>query len=214
MSAEPRSRTHRLLYLDITGCTLVTSDAISECKALGINISYELCWRARKNPSPDLLPREVCELQILSLRSDGNRTTEERSRRSRRRQTRSRGINEDELGPSSEVGEGVRVCFGFASPANQSATGPLEHFAHMLHASYGIMFAWDRYGIEEIPLSNHANMDAVCFQVHFVRYRPGDPRKHWKFRWYLERQGPGVPFSGCWMTSSVAMGGSREGRAL
>jgi len=55
-------------------------------------------------PHPDLTPRQVVELQLEALRRN------------------------DDPQPDS----GIATAFGFASPANRQATGPVARFARML----------------------------------------------------------------------------------
>ena len=66
-------------------------------------------------PSPDLTPREVVQIQ---LRAFGNNNAED---------------------------EGIEIGFRFASPGNRRRTGPLPRFTAMLKGpAYGVMLEHDR----------------------------------------------------------------------
>ena len=79
-------------YLNISGCAKITPSGFSlvRQRSGGITINAEKCWRLY-SPNPRQRPRDVVEVQVLSLRA------------------------------SSVDNEGVRKCFEYASPAKCSS---------------------------------------------------------------------------------------------
>ncbi len=102
--------------------------------------------------------------------------------------------NDDPL-PNS----GIELAFRFASPANKVHTGPLSRFAQMVK---GPLYAslLDYCAVELGPLYTG---DDQAQQMVRVRDRHG---RTVTYIFGLSRQESG-PFSGCWMTDSVLLGG-------
>ena len=120
-------------------------------------------------PSPDLSPAEVVRIQVEALgRAD--------------------------LG-GAEPGE-IAVAWRFASPANQSATGPLDRFAEMVRGPvYAPLLDHERASYGPVMVEGDQAAQGVTLTL-------ADGRRA-AFVFVLRRQSGGA-FDGCWMTEAVA----------
>ena len=118
-------------------------------------------------PSPDLEPHEVVEAQLAAFRHN------------------------DEPEPDA----GIRVAFGFASPANREITGPIERFIAMIkQPGYDILIQHQRSSLSETTKKG----DQARIKVHLLDREGGEAA----VVWILSRQTE-KPYERCWMTDSV-----------
>jgi hypothetical protein len=118
-------------------------------------------------PSPDLSPKEGVRLQVEAL-----------------------GANDQ---PYEDAG--IEAAFGFASPANKRATGPLRRFRALFDTPvYGPMVDHEGATYSEVQVKGDVARIGVLLETG-----DGD-RVGYLFR--LSRQS-GPPHDGCWMTDAV-----------
>ena len=110
-------------------------------------------------PTPELSPREVVELQLVALRE-----------------------NDDE-------DRGIAVAFRFASPTNRRSTGPLERFARMIKGPlYRAMLSYDEatyaqtivrgpIALQRVELT--VGSERVIYDFLLVRQRGGSYDSCW-----------------------------------
>jgi hypothetical protein len=101
----------------------------------------------------------------------------------------------DALSKNDASDSGIRTTWKFASPANQSVTGPIERFIPMVKsAAYGAMLNSKsaRYGDLQIQGDQ-------ALQMVFLTAADGTKAG---YIFQLSRQSDG-PFKGCWMTDGV-----------
>ncbi|MEL6445437.1 MAG: DUF4864 domain-containing protein [Bacteroidota bacterium] len=122
---------------------------------------------ADPQPSPDLSPEDVIRLQVEALQRN------------------------DEPYPDA----GIAAAFRFASPANKSATGPLERFSAMVKGPvYGAMLGFERaeYGTMRVQ-GDRAAQRVTLVQADGQRV---------SYVFGLSKQTSGT-YEGCWMTDAV-----------
>jgi Domain of unknown function (DUF4864) len=123
---------------------------------------------AELEPRPELSPEEVVQYQVAALQR-----------------------NDD---PKSDAG--IERAFRFASPSNQQATGPLEHFVQIVK------------GPAYSPLLNHRSSAIVGSEQKedqakiVVKIVAADGRQI-TYLFILSKQTDG-DLQGCWMTDGVA----------
>lgn len=116
-------------------------------------------------PSPDLTPAEVVRIQLKALRHNK---------------------------PSND---GIALTYGFASPANKAATGPLERFVGMLTSA-----PYDRLlNHREVRVSPVTTVGTKAHQILWVTDVSGEQVG---YVWVLARQSDGR-YKDCWMTDAV-----------
>lgn len=121
---------------------------------------------AGPQPSPTLDPAAVVRIQLEAL------------------------AHNDEPAPDA----GLAVAYRFASPDNRAQTGPLAHFAAMIHGQYAHMLNHRSVHLEPAQV----RQDRAVERVELVD-RAG--RSH-RFVFLLSRQNQ-APYAGCWMTDGV-----------
>ncbi len=120
-----------------------------------------------KYPSPSFSPKEVLEIQLDFFQNN----------------------------TPSDDNQGIRDAFRFASPENQEATGPEDHFIAMMSADkYSILLNAEKYEIEVI--TEQENL--VHYRV-IISNRNSDPVS---FIFVLGKQ-ENDNFKDCWMTEGV-----------
>ena len=119
------------------------------------------------HPDPKLSPQEVVEFQLAALRTNDVPTAD----------------------------AGIERTFRFASPANKSATGPLEHFTVMVHGSQysALISAVEGSVTKAVVQDNKAQVlarvvSASGSEVYYV--------------FLLSKQTEG-DYANCWMTDGV-----------
>ncbi|MBI1357319.1 MAG: DUF4864 domain-containing protein [Acidobacteria bacterium] len=118
-------------------------------------------------PAPDLEPRDVVEAQLAAFRH-----------------------NDD-----PEPDAGIRIAFGFASPANRQMTGPIDRFIAMIkQPGYDILLHHQRSSLSDTTKKG----DQARIKVHLIDAKGAESA----FVWILSRQIE-KPYEGCWMTDSV-----------
>lgn len=118
-------------------------------------------------PSPDLSPKEVVRLQVEAL-----------------------GTNDQ---PYDDAG--IEAAFGFASPANKRATGPLRRFRTLFDTPiYGPMIDHEGATYSDVQVEGDGARVGVLLETG------SGNRVGYLFR--LSRQS-GPPHDGCWMTDAV-----------
>lgn len=115
-------------------------------------------------PQPHLSPEQVVQIQLWALRAN----------------------DEDD--------SGIVRAFQFASPANQSVTGPVERFAAMIHRDFPVMLGYEMFELGRLVVRGHEARQAVAI------FSPDGTAS--LFIFVLSRQVDG-PCRGCWMTESV-----------
>ncbi|MCA1755176.1 MAG: DUF4864 domain-containing protein [Spirochaeta sp.] len=119
------------------------------------------------SPSAELTPVDVVQLQLSALK---------------------------EHGPSNER---ISQVFEFASPANKSATGPLERFATLFDgALYSGMINHQRAEILPAYVENNLAVVPVALIA--------DDGTEWKYLFVLSRQQE-EPYEDMWMTDAVQL---------
>lgn len=103
---------------------------------LGCETTGELQRLQETQPTPELTPREVVELQLQAFREN------------------------------DEEDRGVEVAFRFASPRNKRVTGPLERFARMMKGPlYRAMLVYDEAEYGETLVRGRVAMQRVALTV-------------------------------------------------
>ncbi len=121
----------------------------------------------RPTPSPVYTPEDVIKIQLRALQH-----------------------NDDPVGDN-----GIAVVFTFASPVNQEATGPLIHFAYMIHNPvYEPMLNFQRAEYKPIVIEGDTARQIVRLITE------DEETAVFVFSLSLQWQ---APYSGCWMTDSV-----------
>ena len=181
----------RLQHIDVSTRERLTARSL----ALFRSSMPSFGWRAEgcwrmHAPHPSLSAREVLAVQLLALRGDAG------------------------------TGEGIAACFGFASPANQQSTGPVDRFSRMIRGFYGCMLRSQTARIACVGGEDDTVPSARM--LFLVGFRGGDPSDDrdvldggWLdamgmdepapahvFIWELSRQSRGA-LDGCWMTDAV-----------
>lgn len=96
---------------------------------------------------------------------------------------------------SSNQDAGIRITFGFASPQNQSATGPVEHFIELVrNPVYSALLNHRAARLSEMMVVEDSARQKVT-----LTDRDGRPAT---FVFILSKQA-GPPCDGCWMTDAV-----------
>lgn len=101
--------------------------------------------------------------------------------------------------------EGLVRAFSFASPANQSQTGPATRFAQMIREAYPELLGHQSAVLGPARLNQDTAMQAVD-----VVSREG---RVFHYLFILSRQDAGA-CSGCWMTDSVYQAPAESGTAI
>lgn len=84
-------------------------------------------------PTPELSPREVVEIQLLAFGNNGERD------------------------------DGIEIAFRFASPANRAVTGPLDRFTNMMRGGvYAVMLDHDRAEYAETVVNGDRALQRVA----------------------------------------------------
>jgi hypothetical protein len=98
----------------------------------------------------------------------------------------------------SATDDGLRTTFGFASPGNQAATGPVERFAAIVKKSpYDALINHRAARVKPVDMDDQR---ATCL----VRVVARDGRRVF-FLWNLSKQTAVTgPFHDCWMTDGVS----------
>ncbi len=123
--------------------------------------------RERPQPSPALSPAEVIGLQLQAL-----------------------GSND-----TPEPDAGIAVAFGFASPANRAATGPLGRFTLLVHSPvYRAMLNFRAVQRGTVIVADDQAQESVLIL--------DSEGKTAVFVFALSRQ-QGGPYDDCWMTDGV-----------
>lgn len=116
------------------------------------------------HPTPELTAEQVVHIQLLSLRHDNG------------------------------SGQGVARCFAFASPHNQSITGPLPRFATMIQSPpWDLMSRFDQIKVD------HVAVDGDLAEIGVI-LSSGQESAGFLF---LLRKQTEAPFADCWMTEGV-----------
>jgi hypothetical protein len=89
---------------------------------------------------------------------------------------------------------GIATVFRFTSPGNRELTGPLPHFAKMIHQGYAAMLDYQTATLEPVIVKG----DAALQGVDLI---DSDGNAH-RYVFILSRQ-QDAPYRGCWMTDSV-----------
>jgi len=135
--------------------------------AAAVLLAVVLVAGPEPEPSPELGAADVVRIQVEALGSNDHPRTD----------------------------AGVRTAFRFASPGNRSATGPLPHFARMVHsADYADLLAFSHADYGPVRLDGD-----VAFQEVTVVHADG---RRATFVFALSRQRGGA-CDGCWMTDGV-----------
>ena len=117
-------------------------------------------------PAPELRPDEVVRIQLEALRDN------------------------------NEADHGIEICFRFASPSNQSNTGPLDRFGQMIKVGpYSLMLEYHdaQYAEVEIRESRARQLVTLKGTIETITYA-----------FYLSRQTHDA-CDGCWMTDAVTI---------
>jgi len=101
--------------------------------------------------------------------------------------------------------EGLARAFSFASPGNQSQTGPSERFAQMIREAYPELLGHQSAVLGTAQLNQDTAMQAVD-----VVSREG---RIFHYLFILSRQDASA-CAGCWMTDSVYQTPAEEGTAI
>lgn len=89
---------------------------------------------------------------------------------------------------------GIATVFRFTSPGNRELTGPLPHFAKMIHQGYAAMLDYQTATLEPVIIKG----DAALQGVDLI---DSEGNAH-RYVFILSRQ-QDSPYRGCWMTDSV-----------
>ena len=117
-------------------------------------------------PDPALTPDEVVRIQLEALRDN------------------------------NETDHGIEVCFRFASPSNQSNTGPVDRFGQMLKVGpYRLMLEYHDVEYAEVEIHENRARQLVTLTgaTETITYA-----------FYLSRQ-THPACDGCWMTDAVTI---------
>lgn len=103
---------------------------------LGCATTSELDRLADAEPTPELSPREVVELQLTAFREN------------------------------DEEDRGIEVAFRFASPRNKRATGPVERFARMMRTPpYRPMLIYEEVEYSETVIQERVALQRVTLTI-------------------------------------------------
>lgn len=118
-------------------------------------------------PNPHLTPEQVIKIQLDALQNND----------------------------LTQNNEGIRIAFRFASPWNQSSTGPIERFIHMVkNPMYCRMIGFEVAKLDPIEIvGNRARQNVSLFK---------NGRMIALYRFTLSKQVE-KPFVDCWMTDNV-----------
>ena len=117
-------------------------------------------------PDPQLGPDEVVRIQLEALRDN------------------------------DEADHGIEICFRFASPSNQSNTGPLDRFGEMIKVRpYSLMLEYHDAQFAEVEIRENRARQLVTLKgtIETITYA-----------FYLSRQTHDA-CDGCWMTDAVTI---------
>ncbi len=117
-------------------------------------------------PDPALTPAEVVRIQLEALRDN------------------------------NEADHGIEVCFRFASPSNQSNTGPVARFGQMIKmAPYRLMLEYHDVQYAEVEIRDNRARQLVTLK---------GTSETITYAFYLSRQ-THQECDGCWMTDAVTI---------
>ena len=117
-------------------------------------------------PDPTLTPDEVVRIQLEALRDN------------------------------NETDHGIAVCFRFASPSNQSNTGPVDRFGEMLKVGpYRLMLEYHDAEYAEVEIRENRARQLVTLK---------GTSETVTYAFYLSRQ-THQACDGCWMTDAVTI---------
>ena len=115
-------------------------------------------------------------------------------------------VVEAQLAALREGGDdGLARVFNFASPANQSQTGPAERFAQMIREAYPELL-----GHQSAVLGPAQQVQDTALQAVEIVSRDG---LIFHYLFILSRQSVGACL-GCWMTDSVYQTPAEDGTAI
>ena len=97
-----------------------------------VSLNSALDAHRTQAPSPTLSPGQVVRIQLEALRNN------------------------------DLDGQGIELCYRFASPANKASTGPLPRFARMLESGmYSVMLSYHQAAYETMELVGDAARQRV-----------------------------------------------------
>ena len=149
------------------GTNALASEGLSDQASETTDALETVAPRLGPLPDPALTPDEVVRIQLEALR-DNNATD-----------------------------HGIEVCFRFASPSNQSNTGPVDRFGQMLKVGpYRLMLEYHHVEYAEVEIRENRARQLVTLKgtTETITYA-----------FYLSRQ-THQGCDGCWMTDAVTIG--------
>jgi hypothetical protein len=96
----------------------------------------------------------------------------------------------------------METVFGFASPTNRLATGPLERFEQMLrHPVYAALMDEEQHA--EVLAVAQGDRTHTTVIVGLTGGLPAGAAPKALYLWSLNLQEAGSPYKDCWMTDGV-----------